>query len=148
MTRAHHYQFAHESLPAHFFSDVANWTKLLQMDGAVFLHFLWTTTGKGLNKDEVLPYALEFERRKTGKFDIYLITMPLPTENGEAYFLFFATDGRKHIYYTLEFSRDLNDGSKIHALHCEWLADGTHKNLGQLDSPDIELFVRKCITQM
>ncbi len=141
--RPHHYQFAHHALPAHFFTDVTQFTKMLQMDGKVFLHYLWTATGEDLDEDP-LPYSLELERRKHGKYTIYLITMPEPTAATEAFYILLASDGRKHFYFTLEAGQDLKDESKFLPIHCEWTADGTHKNFGQLGSTDIETFAKEC----
>ncbi len=143
--RPHHYQFAHKALPAHFFNDVAQFSKLLKMDGKIFLHYLWTTVGEDLDEDKRLAYELGLESRKHGKYDLNLITMPTPIDTPEAFYVLLATDGQTHSYFTLELSK--TDDADL-ALLCEWAADGSHQNYGQLGSSDVELFVRKCVASL
>lgn len=148
MARPHHYQFAHRTLPGHFFHDVENFTKLLKMDGKVFLHYLWTTAGEELSEPDQIKYAVEFEQRRHEKFNLSLITMPAPEEAAEAFYALMATNGSKHFYYTLELGLNLERDSLTDAIFCEWTEDGTHKNYGQLASSDCELFVNACTKRL
>ncbi len=144
MARPHHYQFAHQDLPAHFFNNSAHFLKLLDEDGKLFLHYLWSKTAERCEQNQRLDYELTYEKKRHKKFNLFILGLPEAIEVTEVHFILMASDGRKHFYYTLEFGKGLSEEAADLSIHCAWTAKGTHENFGELKNPNLEGFVSAC----
>lgn len=150
--RHHHYFFAHEVLPAVFFSNPENFLFVLRWNGTEELQASWKRVGNKLEQSDRLPgTGLDCELRQLGdQMTIALITLPAPCHSPEAYFaaaVYRAARERESAmvrYFTLECRQPGPDQSP---LVCEWTPQGTHHIRARLARAKLEPFFR-CVCDM
>ncbi len=135
--RPHHYMLAHRILPSIFFRDPTTFLTIMNHPKALgFLQMQWDTLAKHVAVVE--PYTgLDYEIHKLeDDTTIILVTMPLPLNVTEAYFVAAvyrpptATEPALARYFTYEFGANFIPGEAQRTVLGEWTAQIEHLNYG------------------
>ncbi len=87
--KSHLWNYAMEAIPILFHSQTDGFMKYIDKDGLDFLKFWWNHVGDRLDESKrISPNGLSFEVERIDKNTrLVIITLPSPTEDGDAYFL-------------------------------------------------------------
>ena len=99
--RSCQFNFGMEALPILFHSQTNQFMKYLEKDGLKFLNFWWNHVGDQLPEEKRVSSAgLTFEIDKIDdKTKLVIITLPVPKEDGDPYFLGFVSKPEKRVLW-------------------------------------------------
>lgn len=129
--RAHHYLFAHRFLPIFLFQDPQALRVSLSAGGQDFIVSYWDYVGEDLPKKERLSAeGLSIEPLEMGPDTVYLLTLPAPQGQLEAYYIAVVFGPSDTAYFALENNSMMRSMGLDLAFFCAWEPLLVHVNYG------------------
>ncbi len=160
--KSQHYNYTHETIPIMWHNETDKFLKYADKDGVVFLRFWWKHLVDNLgikieSSSEGLGLQIKELADKNGKpINIIILSLPLPTNIGEVYYMYLVKRPKKTIFFDIFMAR--MPTTNVYALELEgYNEDGSPKTglyeltirarnvrIGPGCEPVLDTFIKTC----